>query len=163
MGTSGFTHESAYNESVEWYTPPSIFDALGVTFDMDVCSPGEGKTFVPAKRYLTVEDNGLITPWDGLVWCNPPYGTHTPVWMRRMAEHGNGLALVFARTDVKWFQEIASGTNLICFVSGRIRFYQGSVETQGGSPGSGSMLLAWGDEAGDILRRSGLGIMVTVG
>ena len=26
----GFTHESARNESVEWYTPPELFDALGV-------------------------------------------------------------------------------------------------------------------------------------
>ena len=25
----GFTHESARNESVDWYTPPELFDALG--------------------------------------------------------------------------------------------------------------------------------------
>ena len=38
--TSGFTHESTYNESKEWYTPRRIFDALGLEFDLDPCSPG---------------------------------------------------------------------------------------------------------------------------
>lgn len=37
----GFTHESAYNESKEWYTPPEIFNALGIKFDVDPASPGK--------------------------------------------------------------------------------------------------------------------------
>lgn len=34
---SGFTHETA--GSPEWYTPPEIFAALGLTFDLDPCAP----------------------------------------------------------------------------------------------------------------------------
>jgi hypothetical protein len=33
-------HENSIGESDEWYTPPEIFDALGLTFDLDPCSPG---------------------------------------------------------------------------------------------------------------------------
>jgi len=40
----GFTHESARNESVDWYTPPELFDALGLTFDLDPCSPGSARS-----------------------------------------------------------------------------------------------------------------------
>ena len=164
MAKSGFTHESTYNESVEWYTPPEIFEALGVTFDLDPCSPGEGKSFVPAHKHLTVEDDGLTTPWEGLAFVNPPYGSQTPKWMRKAAEHGNSIALVFARTDVKWFQELAVSTSGILFISGRIKFYQGSTDLQGGTPGTGSMLLAWGREAGKILwdAPKDFGVLVNV-
>lgn len=156
----GFVHESSHNESAEWYTPPEIFDALGLTFDLDPCSPGEGRTFVPAKRHLTVADDGLTAPWEGLVFVNPPYGPHTPAWMRKAAEHGNGLALVFARTDTRWFQEVAVTTDAMCFIAGRVRFYQGNTANRGGTPGAGSVLLAWGEVATDALVRSQLGVIV---
>ena len=35
---SGFVHEAAVGNSVEWYTPKSVFDALDTWFDLDVCS-----------------------------------------------------------------------------------------------------------------------------
>lgn len=158
--SGGFTHESPHNESVEWYTPPSIFEALGGGFDLDPCSPGAGKSFVPAARHLTIEDDGLTTPWEGLAFVNPPYGSQTPLWMRKAAEHGNAIALVFARTDVKWFQELAPTMDAVLFVAGRIRFFQGNTHTQGGSPGAGSMLIAWGEEARRRLRNSGLGVVM---
>ena len=67
---SGFVHEAAVGNSVEWYTPKSVFDALGVGFDLDVCSPGLDKTWVPAERALTIAEDGLTSPWNGFVWCN---------------------------------------------------------------------------------------------
>ena len=78
---SGFVHEAAVGNSVEWYTPKSVFDALGVGFDLDVCSPGLDKTWVPAERALTIEDDGLTSPWHGFVWCNPPYGKGLDKWI----------------------------------------------------------------------------------
>lgn len=41
-------HENCIGESDDWYTPPSIFEALGLTFDLDPCSPGEGH-WVPTR------------------------------------------------------------------------------------------------------------------
>jgi hypothetical protein len=32
----------AVGSSVEWYTPPEIFEALGLTFDLDPCAPPGG-------------------------------------------------------------------------------------------------------------------------
>lgn len=160
---SGFTHESAYNESVEWYTPPEVFSALGLTFDLDPCSPGPGKSFVPVRKHYTVADNGLSQPWVGTVWVNPPYGSHTPKWMLKLASHGDGIGLIFARTDVRWFQEVAPQASAICFVAGRIPFYQGDItKPPPGTPGAGSMLMAFGDVAADAVRRSNLGATVAL-
>ena len=60
-------------DSDDWYTPAWIFDGLSVTFDMDVAAPDGGAENVPCARFLTVADDGLLTPWEGVVWCNPPY------------------------------------------------------------------------------------------
>jgi hypothetical protein len=39
---------------VEWYTPPEIFDALGIHFDIDAASPQSGPVpWVPADRFIT--------------------------------------------------------------------------------------------------------------
>lgn len=157
----GFSHESARNESIEWYTPPEVFTALGLTFDLDPCSAGEGQDFVPARNRFTIHDDGLSQPWEGLVWCNPPYGRHTAAWMRRMSEHGNGIALVFARTDPEWFQRLAPTVSAVQFISGRVRFYAGTREERGGTPGAGSMLLAWGEVSREALLQSGLGVVLT--
>lgn len=158
---AGFTHESTVNESIEWYTPPEVFDALGLEFDLDPCSPGEGRSFVPAKKHYTVIDDGLVSPWEGTVFVNPPYGKHTPVWLEKLAQHGDGIALVFARTDTKWFRAAAHSADVICFISSRVRFYQGNTENRGGTPGTGSMLIAYGDRAADAVRNSGLGLCFT--
>jgi len=80
--------------------------------------------------------------------------------MQKAAMHGNAIALVFARTDVKWFQDLAPTMDAVLFVSGRIRFYQGNIRNQGGTPGTGSMLIAWGEEAHNRLRNSGLGVLM---
>lgn len=154
---SGFTHESTYNESKEWYTPPSIFKQLGVVFDLDPCAPvvRSPKTyFVPARKWLTIIENGLTTEWNkkDFVFMNPPYGSDTPKWMKKLAEHKNGIALVFARTDTNWFHDYAAKADIICFIRGRLRFYKPDG-TVGGTPGSGSMLLGYGIKAISAIKK----------
>lgn len=90
--------------SDDYYTPRWVFDALAVTFDLDVCAPPSGIPWIPAARYLTIEDDGLNSPWEGRVWMNPPYSDPTP-WMRRFLDHGNGIALV-AFTRGRWCMEM---------------------------------------------------------
>lgn len=86
------------------YTPPHIFERLGLEFDLDVCAPPGGLEWVPARRHYSVADDGLTAPWDGLVWMNPPYSKPAP-WIARWLEHGNGVALVpFAKAD--WFLKL---------------------------------------------------------
>lgn len=192
--SSGFTHEAPGGGSVEWYTPSSIFDALRdeagerLTFDLDPCAPPGGLPWIPARRFLSLPDDGLAAPWAGRVWCNPPYTAKAPAcgpccgkticgkrgyhlekpdpgtggWLRRMAAHGNGIALVFARPDNAWFHEAVAGADATLFIAGRVRFVDasGKPPRTSSGPGNGSMLLAWGDVCASALRRSGLGLMV---
>jgi hypothetical protein len=58
--------------SDDYYTPPWIFETLGLTFDLDVASPPGGIDWIPARRYFTIADDGLSQPWQGFVWMNPP-------------------------------------------------------------------------------------------
>lgn len=77
----------------DYYTPPEVFDILGLTFDLDVCAPPGGVPWIPAARYFTKERNGLSQPWEGRVWMNPPYSDAWP-WVDRFITHGNGVALL---------------------------------------------------------------------
>lgn len=160
----GFSHEAnegtmPEGEENQWFTPKYIFDALNLEFDMDPCSPGKGLTHVPARQHLTVDDDGLKTPWLGTVFMNPPYGKHTPEWMSKLAEHNDGIALVFARTDVRWFQDNVYKASVVCFISSRIKFHKGHIGdgSQIGTPGAGSMLIAYGEKSKNAVLNSGLG------
>lgn len=158
---NGFAHESHVNQSVDWYTPKWIFDELGLMFDLDPCQPIGGISWIPTKKFYTIEDDGLVSPWSGLVWCNPPYGKHTSDWLKKMHQHRNGVSLVFARTDCKWFHDYVAKADAILFLSGRIKFVDGLGKTGGSGAGSGSMLISWGDIATAALERmSSKGLLV---
>lgn len=154
--TRGFTHESSRNESVEWWTPKYVIDAIGETYDLDPCAPQGGVPWIPAARHIALPDDGLLLPWDGFVWMNPPYGSQTAKWLDKLALHGNGIALVFARTDTKWFSRVVDTADCICFVRSRIRFLRNG-QNGGPGPGAGSMLIGYGARACAAVGRSGLG------
>lgn len=142
--SSGFTHDNVANKSVDWYTPPWIFDALGIEFDLDPCAPVGGVPWIPAAKHYSEADDGLKQPWHGCVWLNPPYGKFTAEWLAKMHQHRNGIALVFARTDCRWFHDYVMHADAILFLKGRIRFVDGLGATGGNGAGAGSMLIAWG-------------------
>lgn len=148
---AGFSHEDRNSQNVDWYTPPWVFQRLGLDFDLDPCQPPDGIDWIPAKRRYSVHDDGLTQPWSGRVWLNPPYGKHTPAWLERMHNHRNGIALVFARTDCAWFHESVAKADAILFLRGRVKFVDGLGVTGGSGAGSGSMLVAWGRENVDAL------------
>lgn len=168
---SGFAHESTKNESVEWFTPKWIFDALGLEFDLDPCSPGQGLSHVPAKRVYTKDDDGLISPWrpGELLFLNPPYGSLTSKFLAKLAHESSangveGIALVFARLDTRWYHDYVAGVaDCVCFVEGRIPFLQGSLDKIGGAPGAGSMLVAYGPRAAKAVWECNLGHVVPTG
>jgi len=79
--------------------------------------------------------------------------------------HGQGIALVFSRTDTKWFHRYVRGCVLVCFIKKRINFVPapkaaeyaaGTYEPEGGS-GAGSMLLVYGEVNRQPVLDSGLG------
>lgn len=163
MKAVGFTHDNKDNISVDWYTPRWLFDELGLKFDLDPASPIGGIPWIPTKKFYTEKDNGLIQPWNGKVWLNPPYGKHTGAWLEKMHHHRNGVALVFARTDCKWFHDYVAKADAILFLKGRVKFVDGLGKTGQSGAGSGSMLVAWGVEnniALERLRDNGFGLLV---
>lgn len=157
MTSSGFTHDRrTAATSDEWFTPPSVFDALGMTFDLDPAAPPGGVPWIPAARHFSKREDGLAQDWRGRAWVNPPYGRATHRWLRKLAAHGDGLALVFARTDTRWFQRIAAEATALCFIQGRLRFHRPDG-TAGATAPSPSLLIAFGLPCAIALAESGLG------
>lgn len=152
----GFAHEANSKGSGrdEWYTPPRIFEAMGVRFDLDVCSPGaEVVPWIPAARHLTIEDDGLRSKWQGFVWMNPPYGDAAATWAEKFAHHKNGVALTFSRTDTAWFQKCVLKADALLFLAGRLRFVPGRNQKEGGA-GAGSLLFAYGEQGVAALQNA---------
>ena len=158
MSNLGMGGANRAGSSVEWYTPPHIFDALGLEFDLDPCAPPGGVPWVPARRCYSLLDDGLALPWFGRVWLNPPYGREAAKWVDRLGRHGNGVALVFARVDPAWGQRALAAADSVCFIAGRLRFISGLDRNGPGhnAPVS-SMLLGFG-ECADAVRNCGLGV-----
>lgn len=129
----------------EWLTPPALIQALG-HFDLDPCSPPpERRPWPTAGHHISLPDDGLKADWGGCrVWCNPPYGKETFKWMDKLAAHGNGIALIFARTETKGFhRSIWEKADALFFFEGRIRFFH-SDGTIGQMPNAASCLVAYG-------------------
>ena len=155
-------HEPSIGQSDDWYTPPAIFKALGLMFDLDPCSPGAGH-WVPARNIFTKEDDGLTQEWRGLVFMNPPFGGrfgHVP-WLEKFLAHGNGIAVVRAYTSSSWFHDWAVRAETMCFPRGKTKFIRPDG-TVGKAPGHGVVLLGMGDVANLALRESGLGLFFKV-
>lgn len=138
----------------DWLTPPEIISALG-GFDTDPCA-SQFQPWRTAAEQFTIDDDGLAREWRGRVWCNPPYGPHAEKFLRRMAEHGNGVLLIFARTETKSFQKYCwKQADAMLFMAGRIRFRLpgGGLAGPAGAP---SVLIAYGKENADALSMSGI-------
>jgi hypothetical protein len=69
-----------------------------------------------------------------------------------LAAHGEGIALVFARTETAWFQRVARHDWLLFFPSGRLVFHRPNGEKAGGNAGAASVFLAIGEESKRRLR-----------
>ena len=138
----------------EWLTPPYITNALG-SFDLDPCQP-ISPPFNHARNGFNINDDGLIQEWIGRVWCNPPYGRETFKWLEKLAHHGNGIALIFARTETKGFHsEIWDKADAVFFFKGRLKFYHVSGK-EGGTANAPSCLVAYGKNNVEYLRKCNL-------
>ncbi len=102
--------------SDDCYTPRWVFDAMGLEFDLDVAAPPGGPWHVPAKAYYTAEDDGLAQPWNGLVWCNPPYSNYTP-WAERFARHDRMALMGICLPEVRWFPIAFAAADALALIS----------------------------------------------
>lgn len=149
------THQSAKMITSEWLTPPEIIKALGL-FDLDPCAP-VNRPWDMAKNHYNKEENGLLKKWYGRIWLNPPYGTEADPFLKRLSEHGNGIALIFARTETKmFFSHVWNKAAAILFLQGRLYFYHANGTRAKANGAAPSVLIAYGEENVNALKNSSI-------
>jgi hypothetical protein len=130
------SHSSPRQQTDNWLTPPPILDLLG-QFDLDPCCPAhmpwrtadlmlsnDLTTPITEGFFEAVPTDGLIAPWFGRVFLNPPWGRAASPWLKKMASHNNGIALIPARTETRdWFNFVWPVASAVCFLKGRPRFH----------------------------------------
>lgn len=139
--------------SDDHYTPPFIFQALNVEFDLDVAAPPNGVPWIPAKRSLSIIEDGLVSEWNGLVWCNPPFSNCRP-WVDKLIKHDHAIGL-FPMAKSAWFNTLWQNSTGFIALPWNTKF----MRADGKSAGImfSSVLCSFGDQARQILDQSGLG------
>lgn len=159
----GGHHRAFRGRSNDWITPRYVLQALG-QFDLDPCE-SLTQPWPCAKRGYTIVDDGLSQEWlkRERVYCNPPYGNEAWPFMERLAQHRNGVGLLFGRTETQMFcQHIWHEADAILFLAGRLTFYLPNGQKAKGNSGGPSVLVAYGKQNVECLRRCGLpGALVT--
>lgn len=121
------------SEKMDWETPPEFFEALNFIcdFTLDVCaSPENTKTW----NFYTEQDDGLVQPWNGRCWMNPPYGKEIGKWLSKAREEVSGnpdcefvVCLVPARVDTAWWHDnVMRSATLVLLLRGRLTFVSAS-------------------------------------
>lgn len=152
------SHQSARALTTTWLTPPEIIHDLG-PFDLDPCAAPSPRPWPTANRMIELPEDGLSADWrDSFVWCNPPYSKEAWVWLARLADHGNGIALVFARTETEGFvRTVWDRADGLLFVHGRLHFHHPDGTRAAANSGAPSVLVAYGEEATSRLADSNIG------
>ena len=156
MGLSAHQKNGGHDE---WLTPPEILAALG-RFDLDPCAPAV-RPWDTASRHFWAD--GLDMPWEGRVWCNPPFGREAVKWLRKLAEHGDGIALIPARTETAMFTECVWGAaDAVLFIKGRPHFHYVDGTRAPFNSGAPICLIAYGIHNVAALHSSGLGPVLAI-
>ena len=157
-------HQSHAFGKEEWLTPPWVLEAFG-PFDLDPCAP-VNPPWRTATTMLNINDDGLSVAWprSSFVWMNPPYGYTAATWLDVLAQQGNGLALIYARTETAmFFDHVWSRASALLFLRGRLHFHHVDGSRAPVNCGAPSVLVGYGPEAVRRLsNRQDLGKLVVL-
>lgn len=153
------SHQSARAESVTWLTPEPVLDALGGwrSFDLDPCAAPRPWPWLTAQHMNAKADgDGLAMEWFGRIWMNPPYtSADIANWLCRLADHGRGTALIFARTETKaFFRQVWERASGLLFLEGRLHFHYPDGRRASANAGAPSVLCAYGQDDLDRLAEA---------
>lgn len=142
-----------------WLTPRWILDQLGY-FDLDPCAAELSREWV-CKKSFSVSDDGLRRGWSGRVFMNPPFSNTGP-WLRRHADHANGISLVPASVESQVWREIVwKRADSILLLHGRTRFCNPDGSSTTGRPLRSVCLIAWTPDDGAVLEATTLaGVLI---
>ena len=138
----------------KWVVPQTIINKLG-EIDLDVYAP-YNRPWDSATVNYTIIDDGLNQDWIGRVFCHPPDGKQSYAWLERCANYGNAIALVYAKTDAKYFQDIILKQAMaVLFIKGRVKFHYTDGKKADSAP-LPSLLVAFDHETARALEASGI-------
>lgn len=119
----------------DWGTPPAFMEWLQTDFFFEPtldAAASESNTKAPMFFDGSPDCDGLVNPWEGDVWLNPPFGHELPLWLEKCGQEikrdevNQILVLIPARTDTKWFHEIVMrDAYLVYLIKGRFNFVHG--------------------------------------
>ncbi len=115
-----------------WHTPAQYIAAAREVMgeiDLDPATCDTAQAVVQAISTFTKEEDGLIHPWHGRVWLNPPYSMPSIAYFVAKAideyDAGNvteAILLVNNSSDTKWFHRLLDRCPA-CFTAGRVQFW----------------------------------------
>ncbi len=119
----------ALSNNVEHYTPRKIWEpAIRVMGEIDCDPASDLNKNVPARVHYTTKENGLIQPWRGRVWLNPPFGRDVWKWFDKLrGEYLSGNtqeAIVLWKTasETRGWRILTEICDTICLPRRRIFF-----------------------------------------
>lgn len=113
-----------------WYTPPWLIERVHALFgaiDTDPATCAAAQAVVQAQTWYTETENGLLQPWYGRLWLNPPYSGPTKWTDKALAHYTAGdvtdaLILTNSYTETGWWQRLAAQGAML-FFAGRMNFW----------------------------------------
>ena len=134
------SHQKTVGDSQNWITPRWIIDRLG-PFDLDPAAASPRPWDCAARNFT---DRGLELSWTGRVWLNPPFDRYqVGKWIKRLADHGNGTALLHARTEAEWFEPVWKSAKAILFLADRLYFHHPDGRRAAANNGAPACLIAF--------------------
>ncbi len=112
-----------------YFTPRWIVDLVieqfGGVIDTDPCA--DPLSDIPATHRFDAREgaDGLIKPWVGRCFVNPPYSDVAP-WVLRAVQHaasgGEVIMLINAATDTQYWTSYVFEHGTVAFVNKRVKF-----------------------------------------
>jgi phage N-6-adenine-methyltransferase len=145
----------------EWYTPKEYIEAAREVLDvidLDPASSEIANITVKAKKFYSIDDDGLSNKWEGRVWLNPPYSQpQIGQFIEKLTDEiasqnvSEAILLTHNYTDTKWFHAAQGQCAAICFTKGRIGFL--SPEGQKAAPTQGQAIFYFGNDVHKFSKR----------
>jgi ParB family chromosome partitioning protein len=164
LKAAGAGHVSQATGENEWYTPSEYIELARQCMggiDIDPASCELAQSTVKAKRYYSIDEDGLRQDWNGRVWMNPPYSKDLCVlFINKLIDEidygrvTEACVLVNNATDTGWCQRLLEIAEAVCFVSGRIRIFD-KAGKPANSPLQGQLVAYYGPDVGAFVQAFG--------
>jgi hypothetical protein len=164
------THVGHNSGENEWYTPLKIIELARLTMgsiDLDPASCERANQTVKAQKIYTEQDSGLLQPWSGNVWMNPPYGQplisqFSDKLIQELPNICQACVLVNNATETEWLQNMMRNCSAVCFIKSRVKFIDKNGNASG-SPLQGQVILYYGSNFDNFYYNfNSLGICFTL-